>query len=449
MVSLARLRLCGCLLAVTTAAACSADAGVQGSQDRPARPGPVRAHIGEPRSSPERPPGAPLCAGLRTKPPAAAESAWGRMIDAAAGPHEVGVAAGADDRILFAHGAGRVRTPASNQKLLVSMALLDHLGPDHRIPTRAAAIRVNGSTVTGDLWLIGRGDPTLTERAPGYWGGVRATTIEELAAGVAGAGITEVRGRIMGERGYFDDDLTAPGWQPYVPGRYVQLPSALVLAGNNSGDSRPERAAAAALTRELRRLGVQVTGMPGAGESPQGLTAVAAVRSRPLSEIVGYMNRTSNNFFAEMLGKRLGAESYGPPGTIAKGARSIERWARGHGVRLDANDASGLSYANRISPRGLIRLLGAAEAAGWGKYLRAGLPGPEEGTLRGRLRGLEVRAKTGTLFNGASALSGWVRSTASNRWVAFSIIGRGTPKAVEDRIVGIISRARIPSVPNC
>jgi D-alanyl-D-alanine carboxypeptidase/D-alanyl-D-alanine-endopeptidase (penicillin-binding protein 4) len=228
-----------------------------------------------------------------------------------------------------------------------------------------------------------------------------------------------------------------------VPRQYVQLPSALVLNGNNIADGHPERFAAAALTKQLESIGVDVLGPAGTGRAPARLTTVARVRSRPLRELVAFMNRSSNNFFAEVFGKLLGAGLYGRPGTIAKGARAIEAWVRTNGEHAVANDSSGLSYRNRISPRSLVRLLGVAETRPWIGYLRRGLPSAGEGTLRYRLSGLDVRAKTGSLFNGASTLSGWVRSQRSRRWVAFSILGRDVPAAVEDQIVGIVSRARV------
>jgi D-alanyl-D-alanine carboxypeptidase/D-alanyl-D-alanine-endopeptidase (penicillin-binding protein 4) len=437
------LLISAALVGLTVSACTDATAPVSAS-DPVAQPAPLPA--GESRPSPERSDPdsnpAPSCKQRRRLH---LPEGLARGLDRVIGAHSIGVAVGFRNQLLYGHDEGRRRVSASNQKLLLSMALLDALGPDHRIPTKAATPHVDRGVVKGNLWLVGAGDPTLSANSPGYWGGVAATTLDDLAADVARSGITEVRGRVMGERTYFAHDLSAPGWQPYVPGRFVQLPSALVVDGNNAGAPDPERAAAIALTRALRRFGVQVTERPGSGRPPKGLKKVAVVHSRPLAEIVSYMNRTSNNFFAEMLVKLLGAETFGPPGTIKKGARAITEWARKHGVAARANDGSGLSYANRVSPRGLVHLLGAAERKPWGEGLRRGLPGAGEGTLRSRLHGLDVRAKTGTLFNGASTLSGWVRSAQVQRWIRFSILGRNTPKTLEDRILQMLSAARVRS----
>jgi D-alanyl-D-alanine carboxypeptidase len=386
--------------------------------------------------------------------PSIADLRWERRIVHVVGRRSAGVAVGTRGRVAFALDGGTGRVPASNQKLLLTLALFDHLGPDYRIPTRAAAERVEGASVRGDLWLVGRGDPSLTAAEPGYWGDFRATTLADLAERIKRSGVVRVEGRVRGAVGHFAHDFDAAGWQPYVPGRYVQLPSALVLNGNYVAGRHPERSAAAALTKQLERIGVAVLGAPGAGEAPARLTTVAQVSSRPLRELTAFMNRSSNNFFAEVFGKLLGADSYGRPGTIQKGARAIEAWVRANGERAVAKDSSGLSYGNRISPRSVLRLLGVAETRPWIADLRHGLPAAGEGTLRYRLHGLDVRAKTGSLFNGASTLSGWVRSHTSGRWVAFSILGMNLPTAVEDRIVGILSgaRLRVParrSLPTC
>jgi D-alanyl-D-alanine carboxypeptidase len=75
--------------------------------------------------------------------------------------------------------------------------------------------------------------------------------------------------------------------------------------------------------------------------------------------------------------------------------------------------------------------------------LRSSLPLGGVGTLTGRLIGIQVHAKTGTLLQHVSALSGWVWLRHSGRWAPFSILSRGLPKpqaiALEDQIVSIVS----------
>jgi hypothetical protein len=169
------------------------------------------------------------------------------------------------------------------------------------------------------------------------------------------------------------------------------------------------------------------------------------VRSQPLRVLLRHTNRTSSNFFAEVLGKRLGVERWGPPGTISRGARAIAAWLRARGVKVHARDSSGLSFDNRVSPRGLVTALRHARRAPWGAVLRGSLAAGGQGTLRDRLRDVRLRAKTGTL-EGVSALSGWVWQPRLGRWVEFSILSTGMPKhravALEDRIVRVVAEVR-------
>ena len=116
----------------------------------------------------------------------------------------------------------------------------------------------------------------------------------------------------------------------------------------------------------------------------------------------------------------------------------LESYARRAGVRVTAHDSSGLSHADRMSARGLIRLLQDAATKPWSTALRHTLATPGRGTLENRLAGVRVRAKTGTLID-ASSLSGWVWLRRRRAWAEFSIISSGIPKyravAIEDSIV--------------
>lgn len=352
---------------------------------------------------------------------------WMLAIDDAIGPRSVSVAIGEEGALLYARDGAAPRTPASNTKLLLSMAMLDAFGPDLRIRTSAAATGVNGAGTVDDLWIIGHGDP-----------GVSKATLGSLAEAIADAGVTRVRGRVIGSTGYFRRDWDAPGWNE-IARDYVNRPTALTFDGNDAG--APERRAADVLTARLEGLGVRVGGTPGSGMAPTSLDTIAFVRSRPLRTLLARMLRPSDNFAAEVLGKRLGVEAAGVPGTIAKGASAIEDYADGHGADVAIHDSSGLSYANRVTAEGLVRLLWVAEDAPWLEDLRAALPTGGQGTLEHRLPGVPVRAKTGSLAE-ISALSGWVFSDGMGAWVEFSILSSGMAKStaasIEDEIVRIL-----------
>src|SRR5262249_49581453 len=199
------------------------------------------------------------------------------------------------------------------------------------------------------------------------------------------------------------------GWKDYFPADYIPLPTALTYRENTSKGVHirdPERRAAKRMTGALRALGVQVRGDPHMDRPPGRPVQSPALRPQPRRTITRTMDLRSRNFYAEVLGNRLGLDTFGK-GTIAAGARAIERYTNGHGQGFTLYDASGLSYANRLTAKGILELLWVADDAPWGTILRSSLPMGGQGTLEGRFAGLTIRAKTGTLDD-ASALSGWV-----------------------------------------
>ena len=348
----------------------------------------------------------------------------------------VSVAVGEGERIVFMHNALMPRMPASNEKLMTSMAALDLFGAAHRFSTAAESVAsLSGAVLNGDLWIVGSGDPELT--------GAR---LSALASELYAKGLRRIAGAVLGDTSEFDRGWWAPGWQPGISRSFVTRPTALAIDGN-AGSGLPETAAAAALTRALESLGVRVDGRPGSGAAPKGLRRIAVVRSAPLGDILARQNHGSINFDAEMITKALGEATNGGRGSTASGARAVETWVEDHGVRARVLDGSGLSHLDRISAAGIVTLLLEAGLRPWGEVLFDSLAAPGQGTMVGRLGGIPVRAKTGTLFiTPASALSGYVRA-ADGRRLAFSVISRGLDKAaavgIEDAIVRILAASRI------
>lgn len=354
---------------------------------------------------------------------------WIEQIDKAIGRRHVSVAVAEQGAFLYRHADAASRIPASNEKLLLAMASLDTFGPEHRIVTRVGAEGFRGGVVRGDLWILGRGDPFVDRRS------MRAIAVQLVEVGVR-----RVTGRVMGSTSFFRRDWDAPGWNE-VARDYVNRPTALTFENNQ--DPLAEREAADALTKLLERRDVRVVGRPGAaGSPPPGLEFIAEIESDELRRLLATTLRSSWNFAAEVLGKGLGAEVRGTPGTIAKGAAGIEGWAAHRGVQITALDSSGLSYDNRVTAAGVVELLGQSEEETWGHDLRMALPRGGQGTLEHRLREVSVRAKTGTLED-VSALSGWVYAERLNAWVEFSILGsrisKSTAVHLEDRIVKILA----------
>lgn len=378
--------------------------------------------------------------------PADARPYWKRRVDDIAAGKAIGISVRDEGRFLYRHNDRIKRAPASNEKLLMTMALFSKLAPDARITTRVlASAKPLAGVLTGDVWLSGQGDPSITgggayERYLPF----TPTKLGDLARSIA-ATTDRIEGRIVGNTGYFAHDWFAPGWSSNFPADEVALPSALTFDANfyrGRHIKNPEWRAARSLTIKLEKIGVAVTGKPAADQMPGSLTEIARIDSVPISVMTRFMNRSSSNFFAEVFGKRLGVETYGPLGTIAKGASAIERFAQRRGVTLTAHDASGLSYSNRVAPAGIVKLLGQVESGEpYYEVLRRGLPTGGQGTLEDRLQGVKLRAKTGSL-DGVSALSGWIFLERTQTWAEFSILSSGMSyypaKAVEDRIVRVL-----------
>lgn len=361
----------------------------------------------------------------------------------------MGVSVHYRDKAIYEHASKARRVPASNEKLLLSMGLYATLTPEYRIPTTVYGPAPDDGVIRGKVWLSGRGDPTIT--GGGRYGKslpFEPTRLAKLARLLKKAGVTKIKGRVMGDTGFFGRDWHAPGWGANFPAEEVPLPSALTFEGNTHKGTHitnPEWRAARAFTKRLQAKGVKVAKGARAANMPVGQAPLATTFSRPLHVLVRFMNRKSSNFFAEVFAKLLGVMRNGAPGTIAKGADAIENWwAQKWGVALSANDGSGLSYDNRVSPRGITRLLDVADDHAWGTQLRKDMPTGGEGTLEDRLHGIPVRAKTGTLTN-ISALSGWVWLRKEKAWATFSILSGGMPKytaaSIEDRIVRVLHRS--------
>lgn len=153
---------------------------------------------------------------------------------------------------------------------------------------------------------------------------------------------------------------------------------------------------------------------------------VGTYRSPPLRNVVGTMNRESQNLYAEQLLRTLAVVN--PPDTTADdlskgsadlGTLAVKSELAEVGVdtsQVQLVDGSGLSRKNYISPQALTRLLEYiwidAESALYTAFYESLPSGGKEGTLEFRFQNGapaqgNVRAKTGTL-SGASALSGYV-----------------------------------------
>ncbi|MGH9283876.1 MAG: D-alanyl-D-alanine carboxypeptidase/D-alanyl-D-alanine-endopeptidase, partial [Acidimicrobiales bacterium] len=301
--------------------------------------------------------------------------------------------------------------PASNQKLITAMGILALVPITDTLVTevRATGTR-NGSTLVGDLFLVGGGDPTLTTSGP--------HSLDALAAAVRARGITRVAGTLVADETRYDSLRGAGGWLPQHVPVFIGPLSALVVDRNqHRGDpayaADPVPGNLLRFRHALARQGVSVAGGDAAAPSPPGAVTVAALASTHIGALVTDMLVRSDNLFAELLLKELGRRVRGA-GSTADGVAAADAALAALGVGLAGHsaDGSGLSRHDRRSTRELQALLRAASTQPWGNYLLESLPlAGRTGTLTRRLRGTaaegNVRAKTGWIDEGR-ALSGYL-----------------------------------------
>jgi D-alanyl-D-alanine carboxypeptidase/D-alanyl-D-alanine-endopeptidase (penicillin-binding protein 4) len=438
------------------------------------------------------------------------------------------VAASDDGRVLYERDADRSLVPASNMKLLTSIAALSALGPTHRFTTRVYVDVAPDAEGSVDVLAIrGGGDPALTSED--LW---------RLSADLRRLGLRRVRKGLLLDASAFDGERWHPSWgatssrayhapigallanygafsvevqagaEPGDPVRasidppipYLRLvnrgstggsraPVSLAVDRRGAGDTEeilvsgvaragsesdlfyrsvldPARHAGALLRMQLAANGIVVEGEDRLGPVPETMTLLKDFEGKSLADIVKLLLKYSNNAIGEMLVKALGASS-GGLGSWSTGVVAVRRELVQLGVPLEGMaiaDGSGLSYDNRVTPRGLVSILriGAASFR-FGPEFVAALPiAAADGTLKKRSAGaaLRLRAKTGLLTR-VTALSGYATSADGERLVFSVVVNgfRGSDKlamAAVDRfaaelVKGRISDERIGSVdlPQC
>ncbi len=345
-------------------------------------------------------------------------------------------------KVVYARNPGLALRPASNQKLAVALSALEEIGPRYRIPTRVYGEgRQDGDVWRGRLVLKGYGDPTLAR-----------DDLTLLAREIKSRGIRFITGGIVADETFFDTKRMGPGWKPsYYKEECPPLSALIVGRGKQNGPivDDPALMTAKAFRTELEKTGVDVVRGVTKAKVKGTAARLADVHSPKIMNIVKTMNLDSDNFYAEMLLKELGA-LHGTRGSSAAGAVVARRVLTGLGVQLagvQLKDGSGLSRLDRWTARAVGSLLRTA----WSQpvissIFYASLPTAGiSGTLADRMRRAPARsrvhAKTGTTM-AASALSGYVKQK-----FVFSILQNGSPvsstraRASQDRVGQILAGA--------
>lgn len=329
-------------------------------------------------------------------------------------------------RALFGFNSTKGRIPASVQKLYTTSTALLRLGPSAVLKTTVLGTGRLGRSGTwrGTLYLRGGGDPTFGgatfDRAT-YGTG---TTVQTLARRLRAAGILRLSGRIVADESRFDSlrGTPATGYRRsfYLEGQLSALAYDRGFANANwtAFQRHPARFAAKRFAAALRAAGVKVPSEAAisTGVTPANAHPLAAATSPPLRTLIELTNTPSDNFFAEMLLKNLGAE-LGGGGTTAAGAGVVRRaLSNKFGIKPRFDDGSGLSRYDSTSPRQVVTLL--SRLAKDRVFVQSLAIAGKTGTLADEMRGTRAqgrcRGKTGTLSDVAS-LAGYCQARDGHR----------------------------------
>ncbi len=300
--------------------------------------------------------------------------------------------------VLYSKDSDRLMIPASNMKVITSMAALEMLGPTftYKTPVSFTGLR-NGDVIEGDLVVTGSGDPFLVT--------------EELfimANDMRRRGVKRITGNLVLDDSYFDDERFPARWKTSRQRRAYEAPlGALSLNFNsftisiypssnalekphaslspetpylkivnrlgsvNSGKSfvsidykQGDDGREIVILRGKMRVGSKERTYYRAVKSPIlyfGLTFISYLEkvgikldgkvihsrtkvssrelfvhhSRPMYEQVANMNKFSNNFMAEQIVKTIAAETSRAQGSEQKGVEKIEEFLISLGMKAD------------------------------------------------------------------------------------------------------------------
>jgi serine-type D-Ala-D-Ala carboxypeptidase/endopeptidase (penicillin-binding protein 4) len=374
--------------------------------------------------------------------PAATERALAREMARAGGSSGAYVVDLATGEALYAAKPDVGRMPASVEKLYTTAGSLLRYGAEGHLTTTVLADQLpdEDGTIAGDVALRGGGDPTFGTSAA-----------QALAKRLAQAGLKRITGRVLGDESAFDAFRGVPASNYRLTSEVGPL-SALSFNHGRTGlaspyfQSSPAQFAADAFERALEKEGVKVAGAAKAGLAPTGMTPLSEWASPAIATVVRQMNQPSDNYIAEMLIKGLGAE-FGEAGSTSAGGAVIREALRPFDVTPTVVDGSGLSRANRTTPREVVTLLQRMDASEVSEAFDDSLAVVgRNGTVYSRMRGTPAQdrchAKTGTLRD-VSALAGFC-DTAGGERVAFAfLMNRVNPagaRVLQDRMTVALAR---------
>lgn len=401
-------------------------------------------------------------------------SHWGILIESLSSGSKL------PNRNLYSHNAQKYFIPASNVKLLTTAAALNRLGSQFRIRTSVLGTDMK-------VYVIGRGDPTLTD-----------TQLRQLAQQLKRQGISQIQ-QLFVQNDYFKGPAINPSWEwedvqadygaqanslilnqnattltlsPQAVGQPLKANWADPIAAtqwrveNNTVTGEPVSQPSLQVTGDLGKPVLRIRGTLPVTTQPvsislavldpaelflrhfqrvlalEGITVgqasvssnlqpptqeLATIESPPLATLLMETNQNSNNLYAEVLLRSLGAVQQSQD-SVAMGLVAIKETLTKLGVDPQSYvlaDGSGLSRHNLVSPAAFVQALRAVAQTPEAALFKASLPvAGKSGTLQNRFRNTPaegiLQAKTGTM-SGVSSLSGYL-AAPSYQPLVFSIL---------------------------
>ena len=350
---------------------------------------------------------------------------------------------------LYSKNAGKLFMPASNMKIITSAAALTLLGPDYRYRTTFLTDgQVRDSLLDGNLLVIGRGDPTVSDRMRG----TATTVMDALADSLRAHGIRQISGSLARVGNAFPDSIYGYGWEWDDLGEYYgagvdelifnegMAPTKLRPPPDTARDSlysgpakNPAKAYLDAFHDALVRKSIRMDGAvrDSIFPTPFKMDTLFVLVSPPLREILPALMKPSQNQIAEILLRTIGLER-GGLGTADSARKIVGQQLLAWGVQPDGfviRDGSGLSDQDLLTPETIVRVLDRIQRdTAFATYYNAMPIAGVDGTIDTRMKGTpaegNVHAKTGTLAK-ARSLSGYVTSADGERLI-FSILANNT-----------------------
>jgi len=302
-------------------------------------------------------------------------------------------------KVLYQTHSDLRMVPASNMKLLTSVAAFGILGPDYRFETRLLTPgRQHGDRLQGDIYLQGSGDPTL-----------QPADLDAFAAQLAQQGIRQINGRLLlddsafdsvpfGQGWSWDDELFAfaapisalnytfgpegdinvvrldvrPGASKSSPALIAVYPATtgvtlvnntttgdatalsvnrragsnqIVVSGTIAAQSEtwsrqvtvddPAQTLGVLLSAALKQHGITLHGGIAKATAPANATVLASKTSAPLSQLAVTFLKLSNNSYGEILTKAMGRQARGK-GDWESGLLTLHQYLRQQGINTDA-----------------------------------------------------------------------------------------------------------------